>query len=54
MRELYVYRVLNRLTQEDIANILDISQSYYSKVEAGQYTPSEKLQMKIDELIKVK
>lgn len=34
------YRIDNDMTQEDLANVLDITQAMVSKLESGEYNPS--------------
>ena len=46
-REVYYSRILLKLTQEKVAELLGISVRWYQKIESGKVLPSTKLALKI-------
>lgn len=41
------YRMKNNMTQEDVSKILNVSQSYYSRLEKGKNFPDSKQIIKL-------
>jgi len=52
--KLKVYRAIHDLTQEDLADKLDVTRQTIIAIEKGKYAPSLELAFKIAELFKVK
>ena len=48
------YRYKNRLTQEKLAEILDVSPNYIGRIERGQHNPSLEKIAKIANVLNVK
>lgn len=41
------YRMKNNMTQEDVSKVLNVSQSYYSRLEKGKNFPDSKQIIKL-------
>ena len=47
MKELIDIRIKNNMTQQDMADFLEVSFSYYTKIEKGLKTPSYNFLIKL-------
>lgn len=47
------YRLLSELTQEELANRVDVRRETIMRLEAGKYNPSLKLAIDISRVVKV-
>ncbi|MEC1725875.1 helix-turn-helix transcriptional regulator [Schinkia azotoformans] len=50
MNKLRKIRRLSDITQEELAERLNVTQAYLSMIESGKRKPSKRLQQKIDEV----
>ena len=48
--KLKMERIGNELTQEELASMLEMAQSYYSRIESGKINPSYSATVKLQEI----
>lgn len=48
--KLKMERIGNELTQEELASMLEMAQSYYSRIESGKINPSYSTTVKLQEI----